>query len=254
MTVTPIRPLGPTPRPDVAPVAARDPHRSIFARALGSDVERLHPRLQQRFGVNAHDGVGVVGRGVMDEVWRGRPVVVPFLHLGTRRNLLFPETGRDVPFTIENYPYVDDHGRETVTFVRTFEVGRGRRRRFDATMVLDTSRDRGRPVVVDYLGTHQHVAADLELSAEPDGSLRIESRVMRLHEGPVSLTMSPLVCGRAVVRERWDEQEACFRIRVEVLHDVVGPVFGYHGRFTTTEVDASRLPAGVRPYREQPRV
>jgi hypothetical protein len=253
MTVTPTRPLAPTARVDVHAAPVRDPHRSIFARALGSDFDRLHPRLQERFGVNAHDAVGCVGRGVMDEVWRGRPVVGPFLRFGTRRNLLFPETGRGVPFTIENYPYVDDHGRETVTFVRTFEVAPGRRRRFDATMVLDTSRARG-PVVVDYLGTHQHVAADLDVAAEVDGSLRIESRVMRLHEGALSLTMPPLVCGRAVVRERWDEQEACFRIRVEVHHDVVGPVFGYHGRFTTTAVDASTVPAAVRPYREERRV
>lgn len=241
-----------------APAAAPRPATSIFARAMGSDFDRLHPRMQQRFGVNVRDGLACVGRGTMDEVWRGRAIVAPFLRLGTRRNLLFPETGRHVPFTIENYPYVDDHGRETVTFVRTFEVAPGRRRRFDATMVLDSARGPGREVVVDYLGTHQHVAADLELSVDDSvpggGGLRIESTVMRLHEGPVSLRMHPLVCGRAVVREHWDEGEQCYRIRVEVHHDVVGPVFGYHGRFTTALVDATTVPAAVRPYREQRRV
>lgn len=252
MTITELAPLA------GAPAAAAGPAPSIFARAMGSDFERLHPRLQERFGVSVRDGLGCVGRGVMDEVWRGRPVVAPFLWIGTRRNLLFPETGRHVPFTIENYPYVDDHGRETVTFVRTFEVAPGRRRRFDATMVLDSSRGPGRDVVVDYLGTHQHVAADLDLSVDDSvpggGGLRIESSVMRLHEGPVSLRMPPLVCGRAVVREHWDDVEQCYRIRVEVVHDLVGPVFGYHGRFTTTFVDASTVPAAVRPYREQVRM
>lgn len=237
----------------VTPVPARDLHRSIFAHALGPDFARLHPRLQERFGLSVAGARGWVGRGVMDEVWRGRRVVTPFLRLGTRRNLLFPETGRDVPFTIENYPYVDDHRRETVTFVRTFEVAPGRRRRFDATMVLDTSRPALGPVVVDYLGTHQHVAADLELGVE-DGGLRIDASVMRLHEGPLSLTMPPMVSGRASVRESWDEDEQCFRIRVEVTHDAIGPVFGYHGRFTTVPVEASVVPAAVRPYREQERV
>lgn len=252
MTVTRLRPVAGTPAP------ATSPDLSIFARAMGSDFHRLHPRMQERFGVNASDRRACVGRGVMDEVWRGRPVVAPFLRLGARRNLLFPETGRGIPFTIENYPYLDDHGRETVTFVRTFEVAPGRRRRFDATMVLDSSRGPGRDVVVDYLGTHQHVAADLALAVDDavpgGGGLRIESSVMRLHEGPVSLRMHPLVCGRAVVREHWDESEQCYRIRVEVHHDAVGPVFGYHGRFTTTFVDASTVPAAVRPYREQTRV
>lgn len=252
MTVTS---LHPSQASDVvAPMPTRALHDSIFARALGSDFRRLHPRLQERFGLTAAAGRGWLGRGVMDEVWRGRRVVAPFLRLGTRRNLLFPETGRDVPFTIENYPYVDDHGRETVTFVRTFEVAPGRRRRFDATMVLDTSRPALGPVVVDYLGTHQHVAADLELAVEDDGGLRIDSSVMRLHEGPLSVTMPPLVCGRASVREAWDEDEQCFRIRVEVVHDAIGPVFGYHGRFTTVAVDATVVPAAVRPYREQERV
>lgn len=205
--------MAPTPDPTIGP--APEPHRSILARALASDFDRLHPQLQQRLGVTVRDGVARVGRGVVDEVWRGRPVVAPFLRFGTRRNLLFPETGRDVPFTIENYPYLDDHGRETVSFVRTFEVAPGRRRRFEASMVLDTSRPGRRPVVVDYLGTYQHIA---------------------------------------VVREHWDERDACFRIRVEGHHDVVGPVFGYHGRFTTTDVDVSTMPAALRPYREQPRV
>lgn len=223
---------------------------SIFARALGSDFDRLHPRLQERFGIGVVDRRACVGRGTMDRIWRGRAVVAPFLRLGAHRNLLFPETGTDVPFTIENYPYVDGHGRETITFVRTFEVGPGRRRRFDATMVLDPDRQ----VVVDYLGTHQHVAADLELSVDERGGLRIDSDVMRLHEGPVSVDLPPWVSGRASVREHWDDEAGCFRIRVEVHHGLVGPVFGYHGRFTARYVDAADVPAAVRPYREEIRV
>ncbi|MEH3032913.1 MAG: DUF4166 domain-containing protein [Aeromicrobium erythreum] len=223
---------------------------SIFAQALGSDFERLHPRMQERFGIGIDDRRACVGHGTMDRVWRGRAVVAPFLRLGTRRNLLFPETGRDVPFTIENYPYRDDHGRETVTFVRTFEVRPGRRRRFDATMVLDPERR----VVVDYLGTHQHVAADLELSVDERGGLRIDSHVMRIHEGPLSGRMPSWVCGRASVREHWDDDAGCFRIAVAVHHGVVGPVFGYHGRFTAHYVDATDVPAAVRPYREEIRV
>lgn len=223
---------------------------SIFARALGSDFANLHPRMQERFGVDVAGGRACVGRGTMERIWRGSAVVAPFLRLGAARNLLFPETGTDVPFTIENYPYLDGYGRETVTFVRTFEVGQGRRRRFDATMVFDPARE----LVVDYLGTHQHVAADLDLTVDERGGLRIDSDVMRLHEGPVSGTMPSWISGRAQVREYWDEKAGCFRIRVEVCHRLLGPVFGYHGRFTASYVDAQHVPAVVRPYREEIRV
>ncbi|PWJ25148.1 uncharacterized protein DUF4166 [Branchiibius hedensis] len=226
------------------------PMTSIFARALGSDFDRLHPRMQERFGVAVAEGRACIGRGTMERIWRGTAVVAPFLRLGAQRNLLFPETGRDVPFTIENYPYVDGFGRETLTFVRTFEVRPGRRRRFDATMVYDPERR----VVVDYLGTHQHVAADLDVSVDERGGLCIASDAMRLHEGPLSVAMPSWVRGRARVREHWDEQAACFRIRVEVHHGLVGPVFGYHGRFTAHFVDARDVPAAVRPYREEIRV
>lgn len=143
---------------------------SIFARAMGDDFARLHPELQRRFSIGLESGEACVGRGSMDRIWHGRAFVKPFLALGATRNILVPRTGRDVPFTIENVPYTDAFGRETVTFVRTFALPGGPRR-FDATMVHSPERS----CVLDYLGTHQHLATDLRLSAEPDGSLLIRS-------------------------------------------------------------------------------
>jgi hypothetical protein len=121
---------------------------SVFARAMGEDFTRLHPMLQRRFGVGLESGYACVGRGTMTRVRRGPWWTIPFLHIGRVRNILVPETGRDVPFTIENYPYRDPFGRETVTFVRYFRMPRAERR-FDATMILGPD---GR--IVDYLGTH----------------------------------------------------------------------------------------------------
>ena len=103
---------------------------SIYRQALGSDFARLHPQIQRRFGFSSADGIAAVGRGVTDEVWHGPRYTLPFLYLGTWRSIMFPETGQDVPFSIENYAYVDDFGRETVTWLRTFNTDRPRR--FDA--------------------------------------------------------------------------------------------------------------------------
>lgn len=94
---------------------------SIYQRALGVAFDRLHPQIQRRFGFCSTDGVASIGRGVMDEVWRGRFYTLPFLYVGTWRRIMFPETGSDIPFTIENYAFLDDHGRETVSWIRTFE-------------------------------------------------------------------------------------------------------------------------------------
>ncbi len=222
---------------------------SLFARALGADFDRLHPRLRERFGFTSEDGRACVGTGVMDRVWRGPRYTVPFLRLGTTRNVLFPEAGTNVPFTIENYAYRDGFGRETLTFVRTFDLGTGRRRRFDATMVYSPTRHR----IVDFLGTHQHVAVDLDLSVDSAGALRIRSRGQRLRVGGLDIRFPRKLSGDADLCEWYDESAGRFRVEVRVTNRLTGPIFGYHGSFVTRYVDCCDAPGSVRPVRENPR-
>ena len=103
---------------------------SIYRQVLGSDFQKLHPQIQRRFGFHSGSGVAAVGTGVMDEIWHGAPYTLPFLYVGTWRSIMFPEQGRNVPFTIQNYAYRDPLGRETVAWVRSFSTTK--RRRFDA--------------------------------------------------------------------------------------------------------------------------
>jgi hypothetical protein len=220
---------------------------SVFARAMGEEFARLHPMLQRRFGVGLAAGYGCVGRGVMSRIRRGRWWTVPFLQLGRLRSILIPETGTDVPFTIENFPYLDPFGRETVTFVRHFRMPRAARR-FDATMILGA--DGG---VVDYLGSHQHLAVDLELTAEPDGSLLLRSGAQRFYEGPLGFRFPLLFSGRAELRESFDDAAGVFRIRLEVRNRVFGFLFGYEGEFRCEFPDAGEIPAHVAPVRHERR-
>jgi hypothetical protein len=222
---------------------------SIYQRALGSDFARLHPKMQERFGFSTADGVASVGRGVMSRVWRGRFYTLPFLWIGAWRHIMFPETGTDVPFTVENYAYVDRFGRETVTWIRTFRGATGRR--FDATMVYSEQRER----VVDYLGTHQHLAVDIDLSVDAEGGLRLRSGEQRFYEGPLAFRFPMFFSGVADVREWWDEREGCYRIRVDVKNSTWGPLFGYEGRFDVTWLRGTDAvaPLHVRPLRDERR-
>ncbi|GHJ45105.1 hypothetical protein Cs7R123_24470 [Catellatospora sp. TT07R-123] len=220
---------------------------SIFQRALGADFDRLHPQLRRRFGFASDDRTACVGTGVMAEIWRGRAFTLPFLYAGATRNILFPERGRDVPFTIQNFAYRDSHDRETVTFVRTFDLG-GVRRRFDATMIYSAARGR----VVDYLGTHQHLAVDLDLRVDGQGGLHIRTGSQRFHEGLIGMRLPLALSGTARVHEWYDDDAGCFRIQVDVANSRFGPLFGYRGAFTATYLDtaASPVPDSVRPVRE----
>ncbi|GAA3375810.1 DUF4166 domain-containing protein [Streptomyces sannanensis] len=221
---------------------------SIFRAVMGDGFERLHPQLQRRFSVGLASGEACTGRGVMDRIWHGPAFVKPFLALGGTRSILVPRAGRRIPFTIENVPYTDSFGRETVTFVRTFAFPGGPRR-FDATMIH--SPERG--CILDYLGTHQHLASDLHFAAEPDGSLVVRSGEHRFREGPLDIRVPEAVGGDAEVRESYDDTTGRFRIRVRVTNRRFGPLFGYEGSFAAeyTDVRSLGVRAGLRPVREE---
>lgn len=218
---------------------------SMFEQALGAQqFARLHPMMQRRFGVGLARGEACVGRGVMTEIRRGPWWTVPFLQVGRLRNILVPDVGTDVPFTIENYPYVDPFGRETVTFVREYVVG-GRRRRFNATMILVGDR------IVDYLGTHQHLAVDLDLEVDADGGLLLTSGAQRFYEGVVGFRFPMLLSGRATLRERYDDADERFHVALEVRNDRFGFLFGYHGSFTCEWMPVADAPARLKPVRHE---
>lgn len=207
--------------------------------------------MQERFGLSSEDRCAQVGRGVMQNVWRGRPYTVPFLVIGTWRRIMFPSRGVDVPFTVENYAYVDSAGRETVTWIRTFQFPR-RARRFDAYMIW--SEERG--CIVDYLGTHQHLAVDIHASVDEDtGGLRLRSGEQRFYERKVDFRFPMAFSGYADVVEWFDEVEALFRIDVGVSNPRWGPLFGYQGSFEVElrPCTPESVPEHVKPHREERR-
>ncbi len=221
---------------------------SIYQRALGADFARLHPRIQQRFGLSSAAGRAAIGRGTMDDVWHGRFYTLPFLYFGTWRNIMFPERGREVPFEIENWAYRDSLGRETVTWLRTFHTSRARR--FDAYMIYSEAN----AGIVDYLGTHQHLAVELALSVDERGGLRIRSGEQRFYEGPIAFRFPQLFSGVADVCEWFDDSIGRYRIEVRVTNRFWGPLFGYRGSFDVEWVDASAgPPESARPRREERR-
>ncbi len=213
---------------------------------MGADFHRLHPMLQRRFGVGLESGYACVGTGVMTSIRRGPWWTLPFLHLGRVRNILIPDVGRNVPFVIKNYPYRDPYGRETITFAREYSLGR-RPGRFDATMILHNGR------LIDYLGTHQHLAVDLDLQVTGDGSLLLTTHQQRFNEGRVGFRFPLLLSGEATLRESYDDDAEVFRVSLEVRNRILGFLFGYDGEFRCEFVAATDAPAELKPVRHERR-
>jgi hypothetical protein len=219
---------------------------SIFAEAMGADFERLHPMLQRRFGVGLQAGYACVGTGLMTSIRRGPWWTLPFLYVGKLRNILIPHTGRNVPFVIKNYPYRDPYGRETITFVREYRIRR-RPSRFDATMIIQDGR------LIDYLGTHQHLAVDLHLQVTGEGALLLTTHDQRFYEGPLGFRFPLLLSGQATLHESYDDDAEVFRVALEVRNRVFGFLFGYEGEFRCAFLPAADAPAELKPVRHEHR-
>lgn len=220
---------------------------SIYEQALGAEFHKLHPRIRERFGFTSGDRVASIGSGTMEHIWYSKWAAVP-LQIGTKRHIMFPQGGERVPFTIENYAYRDRYGRETVTWKRQFKFP-NKLRQFDATMIYSRQRQR----IVDYLGTKQHLAVDLAVSAAPNGGIRIRSGDQRFYEGPLQFRFPSTFTGIAEVCEWYDDAEERYQIRVEVNNPLLGPVFRYRGSFQAHFIDMKSLsiPLDVRPLREE---
>lgn len=222
---------------------------SIYEQVLGEDFYKLHPRIQQRFGISSQDRAASVGYGVMQRIWYNKLAAFP-LFLGTFRHIMFPQGGKDIPFSIENFAYIDRFGRETVTWIRKFKFPR-RIRHFDATMVYSGKRN----IIVDYLGNKQHLAVDLAITAADNGGIRIRSGEQRFYEGPLQFRFPGLFTGSAEVNEWYDDDDDCYKITVDVRNPIIGPVFRYEGSFQAMFIQTppEAIPVGIRPLRDENR-
>lgn len=223
--------------------------RSLIARRLGADFGRLHPESRERHGFSPDDGVYSVAVGTMDRVWHSSPLFAPFLRIGAMRNIMFPESGTEVPFRMESWAYRDRHGRETLSLNRTFEFDVTRR--FDEYLV---EVDPGSPLLI-YVGSHQHLAARIDAAVTERGGLVFTTGAQRLFTRRFSVPFPMTFSATARVEEWFDDSTGRFHIDARVRNRVFGAVFACTGSFDARleTVPESGLPPHVRPVFEQAR-
>ncbi len=218
---------------------------SVVRTALGSDFEKLHPKVQWRFGVSSADNRCQLGVGVMEEMRHSALVPPPVLWLGGRRGLFPAGKANDVPFTIANYAYVDDIGRETLAFVRRFAFA-GKPQGMNSIMVTP-ARTATPDFALDYLGYSSDMIVHTRCSVDSDGGLVLDSDAPRV----LGVRIPQLASALTSAREWWDEGEQRHRIQIDVTSRVLGTLFHYHGWFTAEErpCAASEIPEDAVPSR-----
>ena len=196
----------------------------VFARALGEAVADLHPKVQERYGTDSGPGVVTVGRGEMD-VTSGR-LARPALYAMTAQNLLFPETGTGIPFSVTSAEYRTDAGHQVLGMRRSFEF-EDTVRHFDSRTLWDADGER----LLDYLGSGGSLVSELHPRVE-DGALVVDGGRQWLRVGGRYLPLPGPLAADVTVRDHYADEEERYRVHAELRSSLTGEIVTYDGRFT----------------------
>jgi hypothetical protein len=178
-------------------------------------------------------GEQVVLEGSMERVWRRGRWLWPFFWLATWPELLFPETGVDVPVTVD----IRQVGSQPChVWRRNFHFPR-RQRWFTSRMIYDERLRR----VLEGIGPGGALAIAWEMRFEPPSTLHLDAAGWVLRLGPLRLRLPAWLLGRGRAVETADASvPGTIRIELAVAHPFLGDVFGYVGTFTVTRMPLSR--------------
>lgn len=216
----------------------------LFERELGTEWERLHPQIRDRYGLEAAAKRQAIGRGTMSRLDR-HLLAAPVLWLCSLDDLLVPAGGSDVPFTITTTAFVDEAGYEALFLDRQFQTE-------PPTTFVDTLRwNPERECLTDLLGRHGLLAVDISLSVD-DGDLVLTLGRQWLRVGK-QYRLLPERCSVAgTLRDWYDDDTEQFGVVAEVTAPLLDTIFGYRGTFQNSFRPVSKVQSVDRPHTDTP--
>jgi hypothetical protein len=208
---------------------------SPFAKALAGHAAELPPAFREQFLLAPEDQHAMLFEGCMDRVWHRPAWLWPVFWLLTRPNILFPETGADVPATMTIVAGRDGHGQSHQRWDRTFAFRTPRR--FDAIMGYDSERGQ----IVELFGRRELLEIAWDVRFHPPDTMEIVTHRVALRLGCRRLPIPRSFCVsvRAVERAVRDDM---ITIKLRLTAPLLGTIFGYSGAF--------RLRRIFRPQKE----
>ena len=198
---------------------------TIYRTLLGKQFTKLHPKLQQRYMLQA--GQPFRAQGVMHTIQTGTKLLQPFYYLASKSRFLFPESGERIPFEITNSSRINGKGEVEVYWERVFYFPNAARC-FNAKMTVDMKKQ----LVKDYLGDPSFFYSDLRFDVTSTGHLLIRSGKQKMVFGALEVPMPSVLEGRVVVEEGYDDEKDVFTIYVSIHNDILGRMMMYAGEFS----------------------
>jgi hypothetical protein len=212
---------------------------SPFSMALADDAASLPPAFREQFLLAPEHQHAVLFEGRMDRVWRRPAWLWPVFWLLTRSNILFPETGTDVPATMIITAGRDENRRPYQRWSRTFAFTPPRH--FDATMGYDQERGQ----VVEWFGGAGRLEVAWDVGFRPPDTIEIATRGATARFGRCRLPIPRPLCIAVQVIEQADrDRDDAITIDLRLSVPLLGAVFGYSGDFRLRRIDRSRAERG----------
>ena len=197
---------------------------SPFAPALAGYTD-LPAAFREQFLLP--DGRPLRLEGTMRRVWRRHRWTRPLFTLLAHANILFPETGENVPATMTIDAQAGRHSwRRTFAFTRT--------RVFYAEMSWSAEL----ATVVERMGPGDLIEMVWQVRFRPHSTIEIATTQAALRVAGLSVRLPSwlAVQGRAVEVAEPARDDA-ITVDVTVSHPLLGPIFGYAGDFRLRRID-----------------
>jgi len=216
------------------------PPRSPVAVALGPLADALPEVFRRQFLVGAPQGAAVLLEGEMSRIWHRPRWLQPLLRVLSRAQIAVPEAGTDIParVVIRSTP-----GRTSTAvhlWERAFRLHRVTR--FRSRLAFDHHRAE----LIEWLGHPALFGIVWGLRLGPGDRMVMRTDRYRLSLGGRTVAV-PRTLSRSLPATVEFEQAAVapdrFGMRARVVHPLLGPVFGYEGRFTVRLIEGSRRDA-----------
>ena len=181
----------------------------------------------------SHD---VLLEGSMERIW-SVPWIRPVLRLLSRWDVLFPETGRDVPTTMHIFAGRDRSGRLCHFWHRTFVLPNVVRR-INAHLVWEPRRQ----WVAEWMGPGGCFEMAWHVRFLPPDRIEVDARLEALRLGRLRIPLPRPLQVDAYTVDRADPQhDDVVHCELSLTSPVLGPLCGYEGTFSVRRITRDEL-------------